>query len=285
MGLGDRGDVGEQCGQRREVEVAFRQGGAHADTRIGLAEQCPDRALYRRAVGVDLEAIVLVEMAGDVQRCNAMGRDAGEEIEGVVVVVAGVDEDIVDVQQQVAVRFGQHGVDEVDLAHVRAGHGVVGDVLHRDAPAQHVLHLGDAPGDVLHGFTGERQRQQVVDVATGSAVAQVLAVQLHLVQVEEGAGLCQQGAVQRVRAAQRQRQAVAGQAVALAELAQRGTVGTADADPVVGRDLEEIDGIGGHCQQFVNQSAAQAKTSAGGRQGQGHARYSRAVAPPRGRRR
>ena len=87
---------------------------------------------------------------------------------------------------------------------------------------------------MVNGLGGERQWQQVVDMATGGAVAQVFAVQLHLVQVEEGTGLCQQGAIQWIRTAQRQRQAVAGQRVALAELAQRGAVCTADADPVVG---------------------------------------------------
>ncbi len=108
-------------------------------------------------------------------------------------------------------------------------------------------------------------------MAAGGAVAQVFAVQLHLVQVEKRAGLRQQGTVQRVRPSQRQRQAVAGQAVALTQLAQRGAVGTANSDPVVRRHFEEVDGIGRHRQQFIDQATAQAETGTGGRQGQAHA--------------
>jgi len=231
-------------------------------------------------MGIDLEAVVFIEVARYVQRGDTVGRHAGQEFEGVVTVVAGIDEDVVDVQQQVAVGFGEHGVDEVDLAHVRAGDAVVGNVLHGDASAQHLLHLGDATGDMVNGLGGERQRQQVVDMAAGGAVAQVFAVQLHLVQVEEGTGLCQQGAVQRIRTSQRQRQAVAGQGMALAELAQRGAVCTADADPVVRGDFEEVDGTGRHCQQFVDQPTAQAKAGGIEGQGQGHGGCSRERAPP-----
>jgi hypothetical protein len=55
---------------------------------------------------------------------------------------------------------------------------------------------------VAYGLGGERQRQQVIEVAPGGAVTQVFAVQLYLVQVEKSAGLLQQRAVQWVRATQ-----------------------------------------------------------------------------------
>ena len=117
-------NLGQQLRQRRKVEVAFEQRGAHAQPRIGLAQERPDHAFHRRPVGIDLEAVVFIEVARYVQRGDTVGRHASQEFEGVVTVVAGIDEDVVDVQQEVAVGFGEHGVDEVDLAHVRAGNGV-----------------------------------------------------------------------------------------------------------------------------------------------------------------
>ena len=44
--------------------------------------------------------------------------------------------------------------------------------------------------------------------------------------------------------------------MALAQLAQRGAVRTAHTDPVVRRHFKEVDSIGRHRQQFIDQAAA-----------------------------
>ena len=79
-------------------------------------EQCPDRIADRGAVGVDLQVVGLVVVAGDVDVCDALARQRPQECVRVVAVVGGVDVDVVDVEQQLAIGLGQHGVDEVDLA-------------------------------------------------------------------------------------------------------------------------------------------------------------------------
>ena len=115
--------------------------------------------------------------------------------------VGGIDADVVDVQQQVAVGFGLHRGDERGFAQRLARRGVVGHVLHRDAPAQRVLRLGDARAGVAHRCVGERQRQQFVELAVVGALAEVFAVQCDLVPIQELPGLPQQHRIQRRHAA------------------------------------------------------------------------------------
>src|SRR3546814_11610938 len=100
--------------------------------------------------------------------------------------VGGDDDDVGGVQQEVAGGLGEHRVDEVDLVHRLEGRGVVGDVLHRDSPAEDILRAADARRDVGDGLAGERQRQQVVELAAAVAAgAPVLAVDGDVVRVEE----------------------------------------------------------------------------------------------------
>ncbi|MCY1440679.1 hypothetical protein D9M71_569630 [compost metagenome] len=103
---------------------------------------------------------------------------------------------------------------------------------------------------MTHRFLGEGQRQQVVELPVVRAVAQVFAEERHMVSVEEFAGAPQQLAIQRCRAAEGQRQAVAGQREALGKALQAITVTATDLDPVVRRAFEEIHGPGLHRQQL-----------------------------------
>ncbi|MNY34078.1 hypothetical protein D3C86_1683910 [compost metagenome] len=119
--------------------------------------------------------------------------------------------------------------------------GVVRDVFHRQASPENVLGLTNARGDVVHRFFGKRQRQQVIQVTIITAVAQVLAVQRHVVVIEEAANLMQKIDVQRRRPAQGQRQAMTGQRIAFSQDAQCRTMGTADADPVFRRDFQKVE--------------------------------------------
>lgn len=59
-------ELGDEFAQRRKIEIAFEQGRARAETRIGAIEQLPDRIDHGGAVRVDLEAGLLVVMTGDV---------------------------------------------------------------------------------------------------------------------------------------------------------------------------------------------------------------------------
>src|SRR3569623_759944 len=70
----------------------------------------------------------------------------------------------------------------------------------------------------------------------------MFAVQLDAVRIEQAADLHDQGFVQRRRAAQGERQAVAEEGIAFGEMAQRPAERAADVEPVFRRDFLEIDG-------------------------------------------
>ena len=80
---------------------------------------------------------------------GAVARGRAKEFGGGVGVVCGVEEDVVHVEQQVAVGFGDDRVDEFDFAQFRAGGRVVGHVLDADAPIEEVLRL--APSATIDG--------------------------------------------------------------------------------------------------------------------------------------
>src|SRR5690606_33436634 len=89
---------------------------------------------------------------------------------------------------------------------------------------------------------GEGDGHQVVQVAVVAAVAQVFAVERHPVLVEEAAHAPQEWFVQRPGAAERERQAVAGEHVPLGQLGEAPAQPAADADPVLGRHFQEVEG-------------------------------------------
>ena len=99
-------------------------------------------------MGVDFQGVGLIEMPGDVHGHHTIRIDPGQERTRVETMVDRVDVYVVDVQQQVAIGFAQHGVGERDLVHVLLRCGVVGDVFHRQAAAENVLGLTDARGAV-----------------------------------------------------------------------------------------------------------------------------------------
>ncbi|MNN17348.1 hypothetical protein D3C81_1305320 [compost metagenome] len=128
-------------------------------------------------------------MPGHVQAYHPLGRHAGQEIGSLIAVVAGIDDHVVDVQQQVAAGFFEHRAEELDFTHGLVRRGVVGNVFHRDAPAERILHLLDALSGMAHGFVGEGHGNQVVELTVIGAVAQVLAEQGHAITVEKNADL------------------------------------------------------------------------------------------------
>ncbi|MCY1373860.1 hypothetical protein D9M69_611580 [compost metagenome] len=79
--------------------------------------------------------------------------------------------------------------------------GVVGHVFHRQPAAQHILCLADTRSDVMHRLLGEREGQQVIEMAIITAIAQVLAVERHVETIQKNPDLLQERHVQRGRAA------------------------------------------------------------------------------------
>jgi hypothetical protein len=197
-------------------------------------------------VGVHAQVRGLLVVPGDVQVAHAVQRQPVEEIQRIVAVVYGVDDDVVHVEQQVAVGGFEHRGDELRLGHFRSRLRVVGDVLQRDAQAQLVLNDADALGDVAHRVLGEGNRHQVVEVAElVPAGGEVLGVIANAVGIQESAQIPQEIAVQGSWPPDVERQAVADEGLGLGPLAQDVPEGAPEVHPVLGGDFEKIHLVAG----------------------------------------
>ncbi|MNT64417.1 hypothetical protein D3C72_2023160 [compost metagenome] len=101
-------DLGQQLRQRREIEVALQQGRQRTEALVSLFQQAPDVLLHRRPVGIDLQVRRFIVVAGHVHIDNPFGRQRSQVLAGVVAVVDRIDEQVVDVQQQVAIGLLQY---------------------------------------------------------------------------------------------------------------------------------------------------------------------------------
>jgi hypothetical protein len=235
----DHRHLAQQLRQRRDVEITFQQGREHAEMRIGGIQQLPDRVADRRGMRVHAQVLGLDVMPGDMRIDDALARQRLEEGQRVVAVVDAVDVDVVDVQQQAAVGALQHRQQEFEFAHPCARRGVVRDVLHRDRPLQDVLHAADARGDIFDRLGGEGNRHQVVQMAVVGTVGEMLGVITDAMGIEKALHVAHEILVQRRRAAERQRQAVADERVAFGQRAELAPARAADVHPVLRGDFQE----------------------------------------------
>src|SRR5947209_3083597 len=84
--------------------------------------------------------------------------------------VEGTDEDIVDVEQDAAVRFLAHRAQELPFRQRRSSKvHVTRNVLDQNVPAESLLYLSNPACDVLHHFFRIRQGQQVVQIASSNS--------------------------------------------------------------------------------------------------------------------
>ena len=147
-------------------------------------------------------------MPGNVDIAGALQRQGIQEVQRVIAVVDRVDVDIVHIQQQLAVALRQHRADELRLAHVAVRLGVVGSILQHQWLAHDVLHLPHPRGHVVHGLLGKGYGQQVVEMAPGGTVGQVLTVESGTDLRRQGFDRSHQFGVDRIRAADIQGQPV-----------------------------------------------------------------------------
>ena len=114
--------------------------------------------------------------------------------------VARTDVDVVDIEQDAAVRPPGHRAEKFPLAHSGfAERYVRGDVLEQDLSAQRLLHTLDALDDMGEGLFGERQRPEVVRVtAAVTAPAEVVGNDRGLDAIDQCAQRRKIGPVERV---------------------------------------------------------------------------------------
>src|SRR5262249_18531861 len=125
-------------------------------------------------------------------------------------VVGRADEDVVDVEQDAAIRLLGDGGKELPFRHRRVPEGdVARDVLEQDAAPEPILDLPDATDDMVDRLVGVGERQQIVRVAMAvAAPAQVIRDPGRLDARDQLAELAQILAVERIGRADREGDAV-----------------------------------------------------------------------------
>ena len=208
---------------------------------VGGAVQLPDRIDDVIVVGVDQMGGV-VAVAGEVELDDPLVGQRPDEPVGVHVVVEARHVDVVDVEEQPAVRLlGQAG-DELPLVHGRILEGNVGaGVLQHERALQEVLDGSDALHHVAQGLLGERHRQQVVGVAAEHArPAEVVGDPMGLDLLRQPLELAQILEIERVGGADGERYAVHDDGIALSDLLEHIAGPALRVDVVFADDLEPV---------------------------------------------
>ena len=193
----------------------------------------------RRAVRVDEAGAARVE-AGQMDLGDHGGGHRGQVGVGVDAVVARIDVDVVDVDQQSAAGSRRDGDDEFVLGNRRFGkREIAGDVLHQNFAAQVILDLADARADVVERFAGVGQRQQVVVVpAVHAAPAQMFGHARRLDAIGQALQLGEVSQVEWVGRPERQAHAVQRKRVVCAYPVERDQRRTAVAEVVFAMHFE-----------------------------------------------
>ena len=155
--------------------------------------------------------------------------------------VNAIDDDVVDVQHQVAFRFFENREQELFFGHRRICRRVVRNVFQRDSLLQYFLDAMHSAGDVTNGVFREWNRHQIVQVAIVATVAQVFGIQANIVLHHEFLDVADQLFVKRGRGADGQGQAMNQERVSLRKKAQLLAESAANMNPVLRRDFHEID--------------------------------------------
>jgi hypothetical protein len=125
-------------------------------------------------------------------------------------------------------------------------------VLDRYAPFQDILRPPDASGDVFHGLPGERDRHEVVKMAVIATVTQVLRVASNIEFIKKSPDVAEQVDIEGRGGPEGKGQPVADKWETLRIAAELSAESAAYADPVLRRDLHEVDG-GIHFRRVVGQ--------------------------------
>ena len=132
-----------QLAKLRNVVVAFDHGRYGAEVPDRRAIQVPHRFDDGMVVGVD-EMTAEIAVAGQVKLPHSGFRDGMQVGQGVEAVIHAADVDVVDVEQDGAIRSLRDFAQKLPLAHLGGLIGqVAGDVFQQNLPSQGLLHLTD----------------------------------------------------------------------------------------------------------------------------------------------
>ena len=107
----------QQLFDGRKIEVTFEESGYRAKQLVCVAEQLPGLVVDGAAVRVDTQILVLDVVTGKVEIAYALTRHGAQKLVCVVAMINAVDDNIVDIEHQVAVCFVKNGQQELLLGH------------------------------------------------------------------------------------------------------------------------------------------------------------------------
>src|SRR5579883_2003463 len=152
-----------------DLLVPFNETGDSTEARDGPTVEIPHRWRHGRAVVIDEKGSVVTpidEMPGEVNLGDAIGRERIEIRGGVEAEIGAGNVDVVDVTEETAAGPPHELGQEFRLGNRRMAEPQIGGwILHKDRPAEDVLHMPDVAGDDIERLLGVRQRQEIVEVA------------------------------------------------------------------------------------------------------------------------
>src|SRR5712692_9055868 len=228
--------------QLGDVVVPFDQRGHAPEAAHRGRVQVPHRIRDRRVVRVE-QVRPAIRVPRQVELSDPIRRNGGEVLARIESVVPGADVDVVDVEEDAAVRPLSHLRDELPFREGGAAErNVAGYVLQQDLAPEGVLHLVDPPHDVVERFLGVRQRHQIVQVAAAvRAPAEVVGDVRGLDVVGERAQPGEMPAIERIDRADRQGDAVQHHREVAPRFLQHRQRPPADADEVLADRLDPPD--------------------------------------------
>ena len=162
---------------------------------------------------------------------------------GIEIVIHAGDIDVVDVEQQAAIGFVGDAGKKFPFGHRGGGEGdVAAGIFQHERPLQKILHGADPIDDMPQCFVVERQREQIVGIHTQHAgPTKMIGNPTGIDFAGQSFQFRQIIEVQRVGAADRQRDAMHDDRVLLGDLLEHVTRSAARIDKVFRNDFEPID--------------------------------------------
>src|SRR5579875_2201365 len=182
-------------------------------------------------------------MAGKVELDHTLWRYGIDVSLRIEAMVEGVDVNVVDIEQNPTVDLVGHRPQKLPFLHLRDAKGqVTGNVLDQKRPAQKILDLPDACGDISHNFVRIGQRQEVMQVMpSDSSPAEMIGNPRRLEAPRHFSQSREIGAVEGIGGSDRERHSVHHDWIISAHLFKYADRPPTGNHKVLGDDLEPAD--------------------------------------------
>src|ERR1700681_153292 len=191
--------------ERRNIGVPLDQRRLGTEACDGGAVERPYRKGDPRSVRID-EAVPTSVEPGQVNLAYRVPRNCRQISVRIEPVIDRVDVDIVDIEEELAAGTEGKGGNKIPFAHrVVSEANIGGDILDQERASERALHGVDAIANERQRFFGERQRQEIIEVAAVDVTpAKVLRYRARLDPGDEMLQPCEVPHIERIGGSQRQ---------------------------------------------------------------------------------